>query len=98
MSSFLSFDLIFMAYSCKGMDYLYNSYIEIEHRNLPSVYNLAYEIFGTSFEKKEVISFQNTYIVFFNSDISMYELFLDCLKELEISFSGNHEIREVVNC
>ena len=85
-----------MAYTCKGTDYLYNSYIEIEHHNLPVVYNLAYDIFGTSFERKDVINFPNTYLIFFNSDISMYELFLDFLKESKIPFSGNHEIREVI--
>ena len=76
--------------------YHYNSYIEFEDFYLAQVLHICYQILGSSFKTKEMASFKDHAIIFFNSDISMYELILDFLKELDISFSGSHDVKEVM--
>ena len=76
--------------------YHYNSYIEFENMYLAHVFHICYQILGSSFETKETVSLNDHAIIFFNSDISMYELILDFLKELDISFSGSHDVKEVM--
>lgn len=84
-------------FTFNNLVYHYNSYIEIEEFYLAHLYNICYEILGSAFDVKERVPLNNHAIVFFNSDISMYELILDFLKELDISFSGSHDVKEVIN-
>lgn len=88
-----------MAYYINNTEFLYNSYVEIDTQHMVALYNLAYQIFGRSFESKDLVYVTKEHvIIFFNSDIYMYELFLDYLKERNIPHSGNHNRLEVIPC
>ncbi len=80
-----------MSFRFHNVEYLTNSFIEVDRFDLAHVFNICYQILGSSFDTRQMETADDHILIFFNSDVSMYELILDCLKEQDICYSGMHD-------